>query len=200
MAKNTARAGQASAPREKPASGKKGAAAHGAAPTHPKRGGGVPTEIGVKVLGEFLDLTERRIQQLVNEGVLPRSGHGTYPFKKAVAAFYGAKLEAEKAHTESSADRLRDERAREIQVKTAVRERELIPLPEAVEHVEGMVGDLLTSISGLPARLTRNPRERQRFEAICDEERLRLSDRFGKRGKALEAGAAVAEAEHEDDA
>ena len=106
MAKNTARAGQASASYEKPAGGEQGAAAEEAAPTQPKRRGGVPAEIGAKELGEFLDLTERQIQQLVNEGVLPRSGHGTYQFKEAVAAFYAAKIEAEKAHTKSSADRL----------------------------------------------------------------------------------------------
>ena len=134
-------------------------------------------------------MTAPYITKLVHDGVLPREKHGWYRMVECNHAFIKYREEIiARANQSTSADKLRDERAQEIRIKTAARERELIPLADALADGEEKAGLYLTSISGLPARITRNPRERQRIEAICDEERLRLSDRFAKQAKVLETG------------
>jgi hypothetical protein len=54
-----------------------------------------PRLVSVGVLGQELSLTERRIQQLVDEGVLPRPSRGSYDLDRccfALIDYYHAKL------------------------------------------------------------------------------------------------------------
>lgn len=45
------------------------------------------SEVSVEVLASVLDLTAKRIQQLVSEQVLKKAGHGRYPLKRNVRAY-----------------------------------------------------------------------------------------------------------------
>jgi hypothetical protein len=166
----------------------------------PKIPNNIPDEVTARDLAAFIGITQIRVQQLAKDDRIPRLARGKYPFAAAVKAYYGLKIDHAAQHQSSSADLLREKRAREIEIKTAQRERDLIPMSEALACADDVTGAFLHSISGLPARMTRNPRERQRLEAICDEERLRLFDRFAKSREVLRSGTASSEAVPEDDA
>lgn len=164
--------------------------------------GRIPVVCNLTEMAIALGLTMRRVQQLRDEGVLVLAEtRNQLKFPESVQAYLQFKIAGvERQAQSSSADALRDRRAEEIAIKIAKQERDLIPLEEAVAAVDGMAGVFLESISGLPARMTRVPRERQRLEQICDEERLRLSDRFAERSTALRTGVDPSEADGEDNA
>ncbi len=146
-------------------------------------------EVNAAELARVLGVTEARIRQLAGAGVIPRLRHGVYPLREAVQGYLASKLESlAKAQGSSSADRVRDERAKEIAQRTALQERVLIHIHEATAALDEIVGAYLEPVSGLPARMTRNPRERERLEGICDGERLRLADRFARTARFLRAG------------
>ncbi|MGE1076341.1 hypothetical protein ACQJ22_27865, partial [Pseudomonas fragariae (ex Marin et al. 2024)] len=77
-----------------------------------------------------------------------------------------------------SLDDLRKEKALDIRLARARKDREVIALDEALSAVEELTGMYVASLSGLPAQITGVPRERQRLNDIFDAERLRLTDRF----------------------
>ncbi|QKC91034.1 hypothetical protein EB230_23465 [Mesorhizobium sp. NZP2234] len=70
---------------------------------------------------------------------------------------------------------------------------------EAVAALDRVTGDFLQAIGGLPARITREPRERQRIEAIIDTGRQRLSDKFDEMSNNLRAGLPDDEPDDEED-
>lgn len=172
-------------------------------PAEPKRikPGQLPKQVTTADLAVLLGITAMRVKQLVAEGVVPRAAPGRFDLAEAVQAYIKYKSGLAERQTQTkSADALRDQRAEEIALRNEARKRSLIPLTEAVEAVEKVTGAFLAAVSGLPARITRVPRERERIEAICDEERLRLTDLFAEQGKALRTGVGTAEADLEDDA
>lgn len=162
-----------------------------------------PARAGIwsaKDTAEFLGITTRWLLELTKQGVIIPVGRGKFEMPKAIHDFIRWHQEAQTRNNQSSsADHLRDQRAQEIAIKIAKQERDLIPLGDAMAAFEEATGVYLESLSGMPARITRVPRERQRIEAICDEERLRLSDRFGKSAKALQSGISDPETDDEVD-
>lgn len=94
--------------------------------------------------------------------------------------------------SKSAADgRLRDARARRVEMQTAKDERELITLEEVVSTHDRMAGLFLESVSGMPARITKDPVERRRLDDLFAMERERLSNRFAEIGDELETGEKV---------
>lgn len=157
--------------------------------------------VSTKVAAEYLALTERRVQQLAAEGWVKPVGRGRWSLVEVIAG-YVESIRAENAKkTKSAADsRVRDARAAEIERRMAREDRKIIALDEAMAAFDHATGLYLQSLSGLPARMTRNASERRRLEAICDTERERLSHRFAEGASALRTGVEAAGAEDEDDA
>ncbi|MER9937430.1 hypothetical protein [Mesorhizobium sp. M0088] len=149
----------------------------------------------------MLDLTPVRIDQLVREGHIPKLGRGRYPLEASVHGYIKFLKGTIAGQTKSaSSNRAQDARAAEIELRMAREDRRIVDMGEAVAALDKVTGDFLQSIGGLPARITREPRERQRIEAICDAERLRLSDRFAESAQALRSGLPADQADDEDDA
>jgi len=48
---------------------------------------GLPDTVRAANLARLLSLSERRLQQLAREGVLPRAGRGVYPFAESIRAY-----------------------------------------------------------------------------------------------------------------
>lgn len=137
-------------------------------------------------LAHVLGLTSRRVQQLAKEGVLARGPGGKFDLAASVQAYMASRQDA--AVPSVATDRLREARAVEIERRIALRDRELISLAEAMEKFELVTGAFLTALSGLPARITRNVRERHRIESIIDAMRSRLSADFAVQEDALKTG------------
>lgn len=157
--------------------------------------------VSSKVGAAFLGISQRWVQQLGTDGWAKPLSRGQWNLAELIQG-YAASLKDENARkTKSAADsRVRDARAAEIEMRIAREDRKVIDLGEAAAALDRVVGDFLQAVGGLPARITRDPRERQRIEAICDAERLRLSDRFAESAQALRTGLPADQADDEDDA
>lgn len=149
----------------------------------------------------LLKVTPRWIQQLAADGWIKAAGRGKWPLVGTVQG-YIAFLKDENARKTKSASQsaVQEARAEEIRRRIAREDRQTIDLAEALEALDRATGEFVQSLSGLPARITRNPRERQRIEAIVDGERQRLADRFAEIAGSLSTGVVSADTGDEDDA
>lgn len=158
-------------------------------------------EMSTQSMAAVLGLTTRRLQIMVKEGVVPSLGRGRFRLCDVVHAYAGFLKEgADRKAGSDSLDRVREERALEIQMNRLRKDRELISLAEAVSVVDQITGLFVASLNSLPAQITGVPRERQRLNDIFDAERQRLADRCLKRREALLAGSTAADPTAEDDA
>ncbi|WP_245943959.1 hypothetical protein [Acuticoccus kandeliae] len=97
----------------------------------------------------------------------------------------------------SELEQMRAVRRQREQMEFEREKRSLIPIEEALDTTAEICGVFLESMSTIPARLTRNKRERQRIEEIIEDERQRVSTRFGKLRTVLRTGGAPDPAEPE---
>lgn len=149
----------------------------------------------------LLKITPQWVRQLAAQGWYKPIARDRWNLVEVVQGYIDSLKDENRRSAKSAAEsRVRDARAAEIERRLAREDRGLIALDEAVRFVDLISGDFLQSIGGLPARITRVPRERQRIESICDAERLRLSDLYAERRQTLRTGRPAAEADDEDDA
>lgn len=149
----------------------------------------------------LLMVSDERIRQLAKNGHIPKIAKDRFNLIAVVQGYIRFLKDEERRSSKSAADsRVRDARAAEIERRMAREDRDIIMLDEAMAAYDFATGLYLTSISGLPARMTRNASERRRLEAICDGERQRLADRFAEGASALRSGEAAVDADDEDDA
>lgn len=149
----------------------------------------------------LLMVSDERIRQLAKNGHIPKIAKDRFNLVAVVQGYIRFLKDEERRSSKSAADsRVRDARAAEIERRMAREDRDLIMLDEAMAAYDFAVGLFLESVSGLPARMTRNASERRRLEAICDGERQRLADRFAEGASALRTGEAAVGADDEDDA
>ncbi|ORE90534.1 hypothetical protein ATO13_22551 [Stappia sp. 22II-S9-Z10] len=156
--------------------------------------------VDVNTLAQLIGVTPRQIQIVAKEGYYAAERRGQWPLVASVRG-YVRYLHDQIAGAQKSTheNRLRDAKAKEIEVRTARVDRTVIDLAEAQEIFDEITGAYLASLEGLPARLTRNVRERTRIQQIFDTERQRLADNFGEARGLLASGLPDDEAEAEDD-
>lgn len=157
--------------------------------------------VGTAGMAALLGITPRFLQIKVKDGTLPSLGRGCFdPIATTAAYVEFVRVGADRKVGSESMDRLREEKALDIRMNRERKAGQLIALTEAVAVADDMAGLYLSSLTGLPARITGVPRERQRLNGIFDTERQRLADRFAERRAALLEGRAAADPETEDDA
>lgn len=150
---------------------------------------------------KLLMVSPEWIRRLCKAGYIPRVAKGKYPLVGVVQGYIKSlKDDEKKASKGASENRVRDARAAEIERRLAREDRKIIALDESLAAYDYATGLYLQSISGLPARMTRNASERRRLEAICDTERQRLATRFAERASSLRTGVDASDAYEEDDA
>lgn len=139
---------------------------------------------------------------LIKDGVFTPVGKSKLNLADSVQAYveFRERFVESKVKGPTSADKLREMRQLELSRKIAREDRQIITLDEAMGTVDAITGIYLTSLSGLPARITRDLAERKRLEKIFDEQRQRLTKRFSKEAHALETGEQPDQADGEDDA
>lgn len=156
--------------------------------------------VSTAFLADLFAISKQAIARLAGAGVFPKLSRGRFPLGETVRGYLDFKVAGEAARRGTgSSDRVRDARATQIEMRIAREDRELVTMEEATATLDEIAGAFITLVSGLPHRITRDPRERQRIEAIIDAERLRLSDTFAKTAKKLKAGQALVDADDEED-
>ena len=110
----------------------------------------------VAVIARFLNLTERRVQQLAREGVLPKPEKGKYDLVRCVQTYvrylqdraYGSDVTAQDTH---------HERARLIKAQADKTELEVAAMRNALVAIEDVEADWLQHISACRMRLLALP-------------------------------------------
>ena len=149
----------------------------------------------------LLMISDERVRQLTKMGYVPKAAKGRYNLVAVVQGYIKYLKDDERRSSKSAAEsRVRDARAAEIERRMAREDRKIIALEEAMTAYDFATGLYLQSISGLPARMTRNTSERRRLEAICDTERQRLATRFAEGASSVRTGVEAFDADDEDDA
>ncbi len=123
--------------------------------------------IGVSEAAKLAACTARHIQQLVAEGFIPKSGHGTYRVRDVAAGRIASLKDEERRGSRSAAKgRLSDVRTAEIEQRMAERNRAMVQ--QANDHtlavVDEFAGSLLSDLLGLPARVTKDLELRRKLD------------------------------------
>lgn len=109
------------------------------------------------VIGRLLQLSERRVQQLAKEGILPKASRGRYDLVGCVQAYVGfLQGQLEKRVAERS-DGFEDQRLRHQTAKAELAELELAELRGELIGMGAAEHGIATLLSGLQAQLLAIP-------------------------------------------
>ncbi len=152
-------------------------------------------------LSKLLMMTGERVRQLVKMGKMPKAKKNTYHLVSCVQGYIRFLKDEEKDKTKAAAESgLKKARQREVELRIAEREKTVIDLAEHFAVVEELCGLFVSSMNGLPARVTRDIPLRRKIEIDLDEIRRQIVARAEQRSAELRAGRSVAAADPEDDA
>ena len=136
--------------------------------------------ISADVAAALLQISRRRFFQLVEQKWIAKAERGKYRLRDVVQGFIALRDDQiERIEKRNADNRIRDARAREIELRTAREEGALIPTDEVVTWTQSVVDELMRQLRELPARVTTDAGEQSRIANIIE----RIGD------KADEAGA-----------
>lgn len=158
--------------------------------------------LDVDMAARLLMVSPRRIQQLASDGWIAREKkRGGYPLIPLVQGYVRfLQDEKRKESRGASESRLRDARTKEVELRAARLDREVIDTAEAIDALDRIVGMIVEMLVGLPAQITRNESERRRIEGLIDAHRARLADRLSEVSQSLRTGGDAVSSDDEDDA
>ncbi|WP_412506795.1 hypothetical protein [Roseovarius sp. SYSU LYC5161] len=146
----------------------------------------------------LLGRSRRWVYNLVQGGYIEKASTGKYTVvavvRGAVAYFDDQIAKNQKT---AAASRATDARTREIELRIKERSRELIPLEDARAELADWSSAVRAEFQGLPARYTRDMKERRSLEQEIDGAFERLSRRTSEAEQALAAGEGAVSAEPE---
>jgi phage terminase Nu1 subunit (DNA packaging protein) len=165
--------------------------------TRPMKSGGATTA----ALAKYLDLSPRRVQQLANEGVLPRLRDNTFDLDACRLRYIRyLRDEGRRVSPSDARERTQVARADEIELRLARERGKLIEL-ETVELVEAeILGKLYSQLVGLPAACTRDLPLRKIIEEKLNDALGQCRRHFEERSAALRAGREMFPDDEEADA
>ena len=152
-------------------------------------------------MAAVLGVTPRWLRILADEGFAVRAGRGKYDLAGTVQGALRRAAQERKGDTRIAAEnRVREARAREIELRNLKQAHILVEVEEAIAVLDEMIGMFVSELSGLPARFTRDRAERERLEEDIHDLVNRVRARFleeasslrqsGEAGGAAEEGAA----------
>jgi hypothetical protein len=149
--------------------------------------------------GARMGTSQQWVLELIKQGYVNRAPGGGVVLAEAMAGYIKWLKDDQRRATKSGAEsRVRDARAREIELRTARDEQELIPTEEAVAYAQTVVGALVSRLNGLPAQFTRDLDERRRLEAAIDGIRQEVATVMSEHGPGYRGLPDVVDADAED--
>jgi len=131
--------------------------------------------VSASALAQHLDCTRTYISKLEAEGVIQRQGDG-FPLDQSRVAYLrylrrerrqSPRHDAEVEHMAAKAALLR--------LRIAEKQRELVPIEDFNAMIDGLCGLVLTSLSGLSARCSRDPVVRRNIDLAVHQIRREMS-------------------------
>jgi hypothetical protein len=135
------------------------------------------TLISTPVLAQLLMLSRQRIEQLCADGWIKRAARGQFSLVEGVQGYIKFLRDEHRRQNMSAADsRVREARAKEIEVKTAQRLGRLVPLDAYEEMIDGIAGLVRSEFAGLPAACTRDLTLRRMMEREVNARLRRIAE------------------------
>lgn len=145
-------------------------------------------QIDANAAAALIKCSPRWVRELVKLGFIPRPARGCYVIGDVVhGRIDSLQDEAKRASRTASESRVRDARAREIELRTAREEAKLIETDEAIASINEVLAILKSEAAGLPARVTRDDQLREKIATEVDDIFRRASDRWEKLARELRA-------------
>lgn len=158
--------------------------------------------VGLDDLCKMFGLTRRRVNQLVDDGVITRVDRGEYNIVNAVLGYITFLRDDNKNRTKTaSASALNEAKARlvdaQVEEKTGKIRSQI--RQETASLVSVVIGELMADIHALPARITRNLDERKRFEDEIERLQRAAFERLKRQADGADDSDGDAEASFEAD-
>ena len=153
------------------------------------RSGQIDDEAGIistAVACQLLMLSRQRLDQLAAQGWVTRHSPGRW---RTVALVQGyirfMRDEGRRMSRSAAGSRVREARAKEIEVRTAERLGKLVPLEDFDAFVDLVCGLFRAELGGLPARFTRDLPTRRALEREINELLTRIADVLDAKSAAI---------------
>jgi hypothetical protein len=160
-----------------------------------------PGMLTLKQVCGLLKCSDETVLQLVKRGQIKRAARGLYPLVGTVHGYVDHLRDERKNNTQVAAENgLRQARQREVEIRTAERERRLIDVAEHSDIVDEMAGMFVAGLSALPARVTKDMAMRRQIEAGCDAIRNDIAALAAEKARDVGAGGPASAGTGEDDA
>ena len=158
-----------------------------------------PGLIPIGQAARLLMISDERVRQLQKQGYIPRAPkRGVVPLVGAVQGYLRYLKDEERQSSKSAAaSRVTDARTREIELRIAERQRDLIPQEDARAVIGEMAALVKAEFVGLPARVTRDLDLRRMLEQEVDASFARLAASAERAQGALATGGLDLETEPE---
>jgi phage terminase Nu1 subunit (DNA packaging protein) len=158
-----------------------------------------PTIISTPVLCQLLMLSRQRIDQLVHDGFLRRHDKGQFSLVEAVQGYIRfLRDDARRSSMHAADSRVRDARARDIEVRTQQRLGKLVPLDVFEEVLDGLCGKVRSEFAGLPAAVTRDLPQRRIIERDVNARLKRIAEHALAEAVRMEADRSLDDAVRRD--
>lgn len=139
--------------------------------------------------------TDRWVRGMAKDGYFEKDGRGRYRLESIIRGLLRHEDDlAARSSQSAAASKATDARTREIEQRIAIRERELIPIEDAVLAMDKVVGVVSAELSGLPARITRDLGIRKKAEAEVHGARKRIGDALAEMSGAARTGVGLDDA------
>lgn len=141
------------------------------------------------------------VRKLSKEGWITKQSDGKFFLLDVVQGYIRYRDDAERRATKTAAaNRISDARAREIELRVARREGQLIEIDDVLPVIDELVGLFRTELSGFGARVTRDLETRRVIDGAANDILSKISEAAVKKQSALAEGGAAVEAFADDDA
>jgi hypothetical protein len=141
-------------------------------------------EVSGAELAAWCGVSPKRIDQLLAEGVVHREAKGRYRLKANVVSVFGWLRSTKRRSSRSQADReWRRQRAREVELRVAERERPLIEVEDAFEVVDVTLGFMRAEIGSVPARISRDVGLRRQIDTELNNVLARVVEKLAAERK-----------------
>lgn len=145
--------------------------------------------LNMAAIAELVGLSERRVRQIAEAARIVPEKRGQWPGPAVVQAVLDdARASRSTSPLAVAQERVAEARAREIEIRTAERRRELIPVEDAVAAMDAVVAAWVTPLEELPRRLFCDADGIRKAHEVIDECRTRAAANIADAAQACRDG------------
>lgn len=150
------------------------------APKRNRTAGAFPgLSVSAAALARCCDISKQRVGQLETEGVFLRNAAGAFDLEQNITSYVRYLRDERRAHSRSAAgERAHQARAKEIEIRIAREEGQLIPIEEVAAGIADILGTYRAELSGIAAASTRDLDTRNAIESNLNGAIERCRARF----------------------